>query len=158
MKRNNILAVLAFLTFVMAGLTSCNNDDDKLVSVEKEYGFSISNALFDWDTSKEDLTEQLKDYEIDDTGYYVYVSKKGQPYMLSYQFEDDFLIASVVMVPKEKTNQNEIDRVVRNYEYLGSITEDKDIYVDEDANKILEVQILEIKGVDYIAFGCTPYK
>ena len=158
MKRNNLFAVLAFLTFVMVGLTSCNKEDDNLVSVEKEYGFSISNILFDWDTSKEDLLEQLKDYEIDDTGYYMYVSKQGQPYMLSYEFEDDFLTASVVIVPKEKTNQNEIDKVVRNYEYLGSITEDKDIYVDEDANKILEVQILEIKGVDYIAFGCTPYK
>lgn len=158
MKKNNILAVLAFLTFVMVGLTGCNKEDDKLVSVEKEYGFSISNVLFDWDTSKEDLLEKLKDYEIDDSGYYVYVSKKGQPYMLSYEFEDDFLIASVVMVPKEKTNQNEIDRVARNYEYLGSITEDKDIYVDEVANKILEVQLLKINGEDYIAFGCTPYK
>ena len=158
MKKRNILVVLSFLSFVVFGLTGCDKEEDDFISVEKEFGFSISKVMFDWNTSKEDLLEELKDYIIDDTGVYLYASKTDQPFMLSYEFEDDILIASVVMVPEEKTSQGEIEKVVRNYEYLGSITEDKDIYVDEAKNKILEVQKLKVKGINYIAFGCTPYK
>lgn len=141
-----ILAVAVML----CALSGCIDDSD-----ESPQGTTSSNTVCTkWGASKSEVMDYMKDYEMnamENDGFICY-DGKNEAQTISYQFQDDGLQASLLLIPEENTSLEKLKSSFGRYEYLGE-KNGLDIYVSEAANTMVTIG-KKTKGDDtYFAVG-----
>lgn len=142
---NSIWAlVVAVMLFALSG---CSDDSD-----ESPQGTISSNTVCTkWGASKSEVMDYMKNYEMKamENGFICY-DGKNEAQTVSYQFQDDGLQASLLLIPEENTSLEELKSSFGRYEYLGE-KNGLDIYVSEATNTM--VTIGTKGGNSYFAVG-----
>lgn len=143
-----IVKILLCMTILALPFVSCSSEDGE------SDGVWTKNYVFDWGTTKENLLNELSNYTtVEDDNEIVYVYLEGNEAIVSYQFENEALCAIAFMSSLEKISKSNMESIVNGYEFIGSLSDGKDIYVNENTNTILQVRSFSYDGNDYYALG-----
>lgn len=140
-----ILAV-AVMLFALSG---CSDDSD-----ESPQGTISSNTVCTkWGASKSEVMDYMKNYEMKamENSFICYDGKK-ETQTVSYQFQDDGLQASLLLIPEENTSLEKLKSSFDRYEYLGE-KNGLDIYVSEAANTMVTIGKKTKEDDTYFAVG-----
>lgn len=136
-----LIAVLAF--------SGCSDDDS-----EGSNGMIASSGVCTkWGASKSEVMDYMRNYEMNsmENGFICY-NGKNDIQTISYQFEDEELRASLVLIPEESISPEELKTSFKGYEYLGE-KNNLDIYISESANTMVTAGKKVNGGNTYFAVG-----
>lgn len=160
MKRNTLnrfffLIPILLLSFV----TSCTGDDFEIIepTIDANKVEEILNSsVIDWNVSSDYVSSQMKKYNLvtsQDDVFLMY-SNKDYTYYVSYQFSQDSLYSTLVLMPQISDNVN-LDNILSGYTFVGKLDE-ANIYLNEDDNVMACAYELIEDSVVYQAIGFTP--
>lgn len=141
------IAIIFVASFIFNG---CNDDSD-----EPQGPFSSNMVCTKWGTSKSEVMDYMRNHEINtmENGFICY-NGKNNVRTISYQFQDEELSTSLVLIPQDMTSLPELQSSFNNYEYLGE-KNGTDIYISETTNT-MAIITQKVKGeTTYYAIGYT---
>lgn len=115
-----------------------------------------SNAVCtDWKSSKSEVMDYMKNYEMSimDNGFICYVGRNSVR-TISYQFKDDELQASLILIPQDNVSLPELQSSFGEYEYLGE-SNGIDVYLSEATNTMATISRKSKGETAYYAIGYT---
>lgn len=123
--------VVAVMLFALSG---CSDDSD-----ESQGTISSNTVCTKWGASKSEVMNYMRNYEMKamENGFICY-DGKNEAQTISYQFQDDGLQASLLLIPEENTSLEELKSSFGRYEYLGE-KNGLDIYVSEATNTMVMI-------------------
>lgn len=135
---------------------SCNNDDkfDEYSSDESIVENILDNAYTVWNTSKNQVQEQMNGYVLvdSDVDYFQYTDK-NRLIKLSYSFVNDSLRATVAIAPK--ISDNALSYNLEEYENLGELSS-KNIHYNTSKNIMCFSYDILSDDAEYSVIGFTP--
>lgn len=131
--------------------TSCGEDNEN----ENNTINNISSS-FKWGDSKAIVLRDLTDYKTEIENNTIFATRIDNDIRTAYQFDNDSLCAIVILASVDQISETEIERYNKGYEFIGSLSENKKVYIDTRNNKILQIQKLEIDETEYHSIGWAP--
>jgi len=129
--KSTCIFILAIALFTFSG---CSDDSDEPQTMN-----TSNTVCTKWGASKSEVMDYMKNREINamENGFICY-NGNNEIQTVSYQFQDDALQASLVLIPEEKTSLDKLKSSFGKYEYLGE-KNGLDIYVSEAANTMVTI-------------------
>lgn len=123
------------ITIALFTFCGCSDDD----SNESQGPISSTGVCTKWGASKSEVMGYMESYEMNsmEDGFICYDGKNNTQ-TISYQFEDEKLVASLVLIPNENTSLDELKSSFSKYEYLGE-KNNLEIFINETANTMVTI-------------------
>lgn len=141
------ITIISVMPFIFNG---CSDDSD-----EPQGPISSNVVCTNWGASKSEVMDYMKNYEMNlmDNDFICYIGRNSVQ-TISYQFQDEELQASLILIPQDKISLSELQSSFSKYEYLGE-KNGLDIYVSETTNTMATIA-QKVKGeTTYYAIGYT---
>lgn len=141
------MTILSVLLFIFIG---CSDDSN-----EPENPLSSNVAYLNWGAPKSEVMNYMKNYEMNimDNDFICYIGRNNVQ-TISYQFQDNGLQASLILIPQDKITTSELQSSFSKYEYLGE-KNGLNIYISETTNTLATIA-QKVKGeTTYYAIGYT---
>lgn len=139
-----------------SSFTSCSKDDifDELPPEENIVESILDKAYIVWNTSKNQVQEQMRAYELvdSDTDFLQYTDK-NRLIKLSYSFVNDSLRATVAIAPK--LSNDILSYNLEGYENLGELSS-KNVYHNASKNTMCFSYDILSDEAEYSVIGFTP--
>lgn len=135
---------------------SCNDDDkfDEYPSDESIVENILDNAYTVWNTSKNQVQEQMNGYELVDSDVdFLQYTDKNRLIKLSYSFVNDSLRATVAIAPK--LSDNALSYNLEEYENLGELSS-KNVHYNTSKNTMCFSYDILSDDAEYSVIGFTP--
>ncbi len=141
------ITIITVMLFIFNG---CSNDSD-----EPQVPIPSNMICTNWGASKSEVIDYMKNYEMNimDNDFICYIGRNNVQ-TISYQFQNESLQASLILVPQDKISLSELELLFSTYKYLGE-KNGLDIYVSEATNTMVTIT-QKVKGeTTYYAVGYT---
>lgn len=118
----------------------CSNDSD-----EPQIPIPSNMICTNWGASKSEVIDYMKNYEMNimDNDFICYIGRNNVQ-TISYQFQDNGLQASLILIPQDKITTSELQSSFSKYEYLGE-KNGLNIYISETTNTLATIA-QKVKG------------
>lgn len=139
------ITIISVILFI-----GCSDDSD-----EPQHLISSNMICTNWGTSKSEVMNYMENYEINvlDNDFICYIGRNNIQ-TISYQFQNESLQASLMLIPQDKISLSELQLLFSTYEYLGE-KNGLYIYVSEATNTMATIS-QKVKGESrYFAVGYT---
>ena len=136
--------------------TSCSKDDsfDELPPEENIIESILDNVYIVWNTSKNQVQEQMRAYELIDSDIdFLQYTDKNRLIKLSYSFVNDSLRATVAIAPK--LSNDILSYNLEGYENLGELSS-KNVYHNTSKNTMCFSYDIFSDETEYSVIGFTP--
>lgn len=148
--KHTLYIILAACLFITA---SCSSDDSN-GGQQKEA--QLTN--YAWGTSMSEVQKALANSGLEQEGNTLYAKTAKRGCVLSYEFSAGALSSMALVGPETTLSEQALKEYTKDYELLGALATDDQIYVNEAENRILKVQTIEQDGKTYRALGWTKLK
>ena len=141
------ITIISVMLFIFNG---CSDDADGSQDL-----ISSNVVCTNWRASKSEVMDYMKNYEMNimDNDFICYIGKNSVQ-TISYQFQNESLQASLILIPQDKISLSELQSSFSKFEYLGE-KNGLDIYVSETTNTMVAIA-QKVKGeTTYYAVGYT---
>lgn len=134
---------------------SCNDDKfDEYSSDESIVENILDNAYTAWNTSKNQVQEQMNGYVLVDSDVdFLQYTDKNRLIKLSYSFVNDSLRATVAIAPK--LSENALSYNLEEYENLGELSS-KNVHYNTSKNTMCFSYDILSDDAEYSVIGFTP--
>lgn len=139
------ILVITVASFAVSG---CSDDSDELQNTN-----NFNTVCTKWGASKPEVMDYMKNFEMNamENGYLCYNGKNGTQ-TISYQFQNEGLLASLLLIPEENISLDELKSSFDDYKYLGE-KKGLDIYVSTATNEMVTIGRKERGEHTYFAVG-----
>lgn len=156
--KNNLKYIGYILIFVTLNnfFISCNDDDkfDEYSSDESIVENILDNAYTTWNTSKNQVQEQMNGYVLVDSDVdFLQYTDKNRLIKLSYSFVNDSLRATVAIALK--LSDNALSYNLEEYENLGELSS-KNVHYNASQNTMCFSYDILSDDAEYSVIGFTP--
>lgn len=143
-------AWLTIISVILLIFNGCSDDSN-----EPQSPISSNMVCTNWGASKAEVMKHMKKFEmkIMDNDFICY-NGKNNIQTISYQFQNDELHASLILIPQDNTSLSEIQSSFSKYEYIGE-KNGIEIYVSEKTNTMATIALSVKGGTSYYAVGYT---
>ena len=144
-----ILGLVTITAFILIIFSRCSDSRRPHSS-----GYSLF-VCTEWGASKSEVLDIMKSYETNaDENDFICYTGKHNVHPISYQFQDDGLQSSLVMIPEDKTTKASLQALFNRYEYLGE-KDGMEIYVSNTENTMAAITRTISGNAIYYAIGYT---
>lgn len=160
---DNKSTIIVLFAMLAAFFSACNDSDDFKRNLEdsdhiqaKDAKSVIKAVATQWGISQEQVSSMMKDYTQDSTynDEMLLFHNNGRSRIFSYEFKNDSLYCSLVMMPllEDGTDMND---VLDDYNYVGNLDNSK-VYENEDKNTMAVTRQVTIDSVSFMSVGLIP--
>jgi len=148
---NSIWALV--VAVILFALNGCSDDSDESQDTISSQTNSSKTVCTKWGASKSEVMDYMRDYEMNamENGFICYDDKNGTQ-TISYQFQNNGLQASLLLIPEENTSLDVLKSSFGKYDHLGE-KNGLDIYVSEVANTMVTIGKKTKGDNTYFAIG-----
>lgn len=155
--------VLFIISFAFSGCNEnsdehkdiINNDEIKdSTELDKQQSIIDLNAVCNqWGAQKSYVMEYMEDYTLKTTEDN-FICYQNDIQTISYQFDNDALVASSVLILNSKVSLSELESAFNEYEHIGAKS-GFDIYANEALNIMATISEVEKGDTTFFAVGYT---
>lgn len=116
---------------------------------------SFSRPCVDWNMTKEEVEAKMSGFEVinNNENHLLYLGKRIEKY-ISYEFYNNKLRTSAILVPYLSTNPDAITSLFEEYVNLGSLN-NVEVFINEESNSLGTYQQMTDDEIEYYAIGWT---
>lgn len=151
------ICIIGIIVFI----SSCDNSDSIIEEYTPPTIEDIEETFRDvnteWGISTEAIKKQMKGYSLvtNENENILQYKVRNSSLVIAYQFSSKKLCATVIKVLKEDETLKNVDEVLKGYNYVGELGENK-VYTNESDNVFATTYDVTEDNKPYLVIGFTP--
>lgn len=141
---------ITVISVILIVFNGCSDDSD-----DPQNPISFNMVCTKWGASTSEVMDYMKNYKMNimENDFICY-NGRNKEQTISYQFQDEELLASLILISQDRTSMSELQSLFSQYEYLGE-KNGLNIYINKTTNTMATIA-QKLKGeIAYYAIGYT---